>query len=305
MAFILDRIGQLQFSTLISIADDDVFDIEKHQIIKRFTSSRNPFSFHPIVIVADPFLFVLKNELYLFYEEQIDLTGKGVIKMTKTRDLKNWEKPIVVLEESFHLSFPNVFEMNGQIYMVPETGFDNSVSLYKPNEGLTRWTYHKSLLTGRHFVDTSIILYKESYYLFTTDYTNKTNVLRLYYADSLEGTWAEHPQSPIAEGTDTGRCAGSLFIVNGILYRPCQLTSRIYGEGVDIYEVVVLNKNEYKENRIKSIIPNKSINYKRGGHHFNVVYFYQQLIVATDILQMRLNLIDISKRISAKYFGEL
>ena len=98
MASWKERIGQFQFSTIISIAVNDVFDIESHKIIKRIHSTRNPFGLHPTVIVADPFLFVHKNELYLFYEEQVDLKGKGVIKMIRTSDLEKWDKPKLVLE---------------------------------------------------------------------------------------------------------------------------------------------------------------------------------------------------------------
>ena len=129
-------------------------------MIKRIKSSSNPFCIHPVVIVADPFLFVYKDELFLFYEEQIDLRGKGLIKMTKTKDLVRWSNPVIVLEESFHLSYPNVFEVNGDIYMMPETGHDLSIKLYKANNDLTKWTYHKTLLEGKNFVDSSIVYYE-------------------------------------------------------------------------------------------------------------------------------------------------
>ena len=42
-------------------------------------------------ILADPFLFVNKNELYLFYEHQDKyIGGKGKICMRKTSDLQKW-----------------------------------------------------------------------------------------------------------------------------------------------------------------------------------------------------------------------
>lgn len=299
-----ERIGQSQFSTLISIAVDDIFDIENHKIIKHIHSTRNPFSFQPTVIIADPFLFVHKNELYLFYEEQVCLNGKGVIKMTKTSDLKRWNKPKLVLSELFHLSFPNVFEINGQIFMMPETGYDNSIKLYTPNSDLTKWMYHKTLIDGRHFVDSSIIIFENRFFLFTTDFTDKTNVLKLYFADSIDGNWTEHPKSPIANGSDIGRCAGSLFFYNDILFRPCQLTGKRYGEGAEIYKVTLLSTEEYQEKKIKSIIPNANKNYKFGGHHFNIIEFKGKIIVATDILEIKLNFTEILRRIIKKYFAK-
>jgi len=300
MAKLKERIGQYQFNTIISIADDDLFAVEKHKIIKRINSSRNPFSIHPVVIVADPFLFVHKEELYLFYEEQVELTGKGVIKMTKTRDLKNWTKPAVVLQEDFHLSYPNVFEMDGQIFMLPETGDDNSIRLYTPNDDLTQWTFNRTLLTGRHFADSDIVFQNGSYFLFTTDYTDKANILRMYYSEKLDTQWTEHPQSPIATGKDTGRCGGSIFNFNGKLYRPCQLTQKRYGEGVDLYKITALSKEEYKEERLKTVIPNVKKMYSEGGHHFNYCTFNNQTIVATDSFEIKLNCWEVAKRLVVK-----
>ena len=72
MSSLKDFIKQQQFSTLISIANGDLFLLENHKVIKIINSTKNPFCIHPVVIVADPFLFVNKDELFLFYEEQIE-----------------------------------------------------------------------------------------------------------------------------------------------------------------------------------------------------------------------------------------
>ena len=300
MASFRERIGQHQFSTLVSIGVNDLFDIDSHRIIKRLSSSRNPLSIHPVVIVADPFLFVHNEELYLFYEEQTDLTGKGIIKMTKTKDLKKWTKPTTVLEENFHLSYPNVFECEGQIYMMPETGNEGTIKLYKPNADLTSWNHYKTLLNGQHFVDSSILKYENRFYLFTTDYTNETNVLKLYWSDSIDGEWTEHPRSPIASGKDTGRCGGSIFNYNGKLYRPSQLTQKRYGEGLALNQITALSKEAYTEEWVKTIIPNANKIYCEGGHHFNYCTFNNQTVIATDIFEMKLNYLEVAKRLVVK-----
>lgn len=297
-----DKIGLHQFSTLISISKDDVFCIEKHIVVKQFHSTRNPFSIKPIVIVADPFLFVYKNELFLFYEEQIDVRGKGLIKMTKTADLKYWETPKIVLKENFHLSFPNVFELDGQIYMIPETGEEETIKLYKPNDELTHWVPFRTLLKGRHYVDSSIIFHNDCYFLFTTDYTDKSNILRLFYSNSLFENWTEHPNSPIAKGPDTGRNGGSVFKKDGFLFRPCQLSKSKYGEGLDMYKIETLSKNEYNEIYLNTVIPNNSKIYRYGGHHFDFCVFRNHIIVATDTLEIKLNYIEITKRVFNKLF---
>ena len=296
------RLSQIQFNTRVSLAEGSIFDFEKFKTIRELKSTRSFFSLHPIVIIADPFLFSYENELYLFYEEQIDLRGKGKIKMTKTNDLKNWTKPIVVLKEHFHLSYPNVFKVGGSVYMLPETGEDASIRLYKANSDLTEWKLEHILLTGKSFVDTSVFCLKDKYYLFTTDYSNKTNILELYYSDTVKGKWIKHPQSPIAIGKNIGRGAGSLFFYNDVLYRPCQYNEKMYGGGVDIYKIQTLNTTEFKEEKVMKIIPNVvDPFYLLGGHHFNYCEFNGRLIVATDGVEERFNLLEILRRIYNKF----
>lgn len=301
MSSFKDFFWQQQFSTLISIANDDLFALENHKLIKRINSNINPFCIHPVVIVADPFLFVYKDELFLFYEEQVDLRGRGVVKMIKTKDLKLWTKPIVVLEEEYHLSYPYVFEINGQIYMMPESGKNGTVQLYTPNEDLTKWTINKTILKGGNYVDSSIIYHCDTCFLFTTDYTNETNILKLFWSDSIDSEWIEHKNSPIAVGGNIGRCGGSIFKYQDLIFRPSQLTQKRYGEGLDLYQILKLSKNEYKEEIYKTIIPNRNKKYFKGGHHINFCHFKNQHIIATDIVEMKLNFIEVANRIVTKF----
>lgn len=304
MSNLKNRLGQYQFNTLVSVAIGNLFDISQFEIVKKIDATKDFFCKHPVVIIADPFLFIYKDELYLFFEEQIDLLGKGIIKMTKTTDLKQWTEPKTVLTEPFHLSYPNVFEIENQIYMMPETGCDHSIKLYKPNTDLTQWTYDKTILDGKHFVDSCIIQKDENYFLFATEYSNKGYQLMLYYNTAIDGNWKEHPQSPIANDADTARCAGAVFYENGKLYRPCQLTSQQYGEGVVIYEIETLSTQAYQEKKIKQLIPNTQKEYRLGGHHFNHVNWNGKQIVATDVLELRFNFWEVIRRLTNKLLSK-
>lgn len=291
-----EKFKQVQFSTLISISDENLFDLSKHIIIKRINSSRNPLDLKPVVIVADPFLFVHKDSLYVFYEEQKEISGKGIIKMIKTNDLHKWSEPIKVLEEGYHLSYPNVFEINGQIYMMPETGQNGTVQFYKPNNDLTEWKLSQVLLKGKNYVDSSIVYRDNHYFLFTTELNNGKYQLELYYSTEINGQWIKHPKSPLSDGSNTSRCGGSIFSYLDNLYRPVQYTKNKYGEGLALKRIRVLNTCEYDEEFIKQLIPNTIQIYKDGGHHFNYCVFNNKLVVATDILEYRINLAEIIKR---------
>ena len=98
--------------------------------ILQIKNDRHTLFREPTIIVADPFLFVHNDTLFLFYEQK-KLRHNGTIMMMQTDDLEHWSEPVEVLREPFHLSYPWVFEKDGHVYMMPETCGDNSVGLYE------------------------------------------------------------------------------------------------------------------------------------------------------------------------------
>lgn len=63
--------------------DSKIFKINNKKIIYRINCDRYKFLKEPNVIFADPFLFVYKDCLYLFYERK-SLYHPGVISMVYT-----------------------------------------------------------------------------------------------------------------------------------------------------------------------------------------------------------------------------
>lgn len=263
-------------------------------VIKEILCTHNLCVNEPTTIVADPFLFVKDDTLFLFYEDK-KMYHNGVISMTKTTDLEHWTKPVVVLKESCHLSYPWVFEHEGHIYMIPETCGLKEIRLYKANDSLTDFKYVKTILkdefdreNGFSFSDTSILKKEDIYYLMTTVNDNGTNVLKLYISESLDGGYTEHRCTPICIGNKYGRNAGCLFEHEGKLLRVAQDCVKRYGDNVHLIEVKTMNKVEYKEQPIRDfIIPTNTPFYKEGGHQFNFVKFNGKYVIATDAKEYR------------------
>lgn len=298
-----NNLYHLQFNIRLNIAGSGIFNLSESTPIKDLFSTKSFFKLNPVTYNADPFLFVNNDTLYLFYEEQIRLGGKGIIKMISTQDLEKWSEPITVLSEKFHLSFPNVFQYENNIYMLPETGDDFSLKLYKPSTGLKKWSHHKTLLSGKKYVDSSIIFKDDVYYLFTSLYENGDYKLMLYMSRTIDGEYEIHPCSPIAYGKNNGRCGGSVFEFENKLYRPTQLCERYYGEGLKINEITTLSESRFSENVLfDRIIPNKLKFYSIGGHHFNYCYFNGYMLSATDGLSRNYNLWEIGRRLSNRLF---
>lgn len=271
--------------------EEDVLNIKKGKGIFTVPCLPSKMTWNPTIIVADPFLFVKNEKLYLFYESK-DFFSPGVIMMTCTADLKNWSKPVVVLKESFHLSYPWVFEEEGKIYMIPETGSDKSIRLYEAaNNDLTEFRLVKKLLELPKdmvcrigYGDTSIYKKEGKYYLMTMlQHEEPVNILELYVSDALQGPYIPHPCSPIAKDNKIGRDAGCWLELGGKLLRFSQDCVHRYGDNVNVSVINKLTPTEYEEYLVQEkIIPTDVPFYKEGGHQFNVTKFNGKWIVATD-----------------------
>ena len=282
------------FTIDVSVQNSKPFvDTDKKSVLQ--FPKRTAFSlFYPEIMQADPFLFVYNSRLFLFYEEMLLGRGLGFIKMVSTTDLKHWTKPVTIThDEKCHFSYPFVFEEGGEIYMMPETGCDHNIRLYKAvNDDLTRFELYKVILArdkepeNLHFDFADSSLYKKgnTYYLFTSYCDDKTYYLELYTSSSFDGDYKLHPESPICVSNKYGRCAGSLIEADGKLYRPTQDCEIVYGGQVHIMEIDELTLNTYKEHLVKeNVIPQEQEYYKEGGHQVNFAEFNGQTVIATDV----------------------
>ena len=264
----------------------DEFD-EQHLVYK--LDIKGLWKPKPVLFQADSFLFVKEDELFLFYELQ-HWDDPGCIAMVKTKDLKTWTKPQIVLRQPFHLSFPYVFEDNGTIYMIPESQESDSIRLFKANEDLSSFTYVRTLLQqerkdGIHYNFNDSHLYRkdDKYYLFTSYQKDWMYYQELYVTDDLlNGNFVKHPASPICISNEYGRNGGSLIHYEGQLLRVTQDCHENYGDNVSLLEITRLDEEHFEEKLFRrNVFPKNSI-FLDGGHQLNIASFKGKYIYATD-----------------------
>lgn len=252
-----------------------------------------PVSLNPITIVADPFLFVHNNRLFLFYEKKRNYSP-GVICMTSTEDLVNWSKPIVVLEEEFHLSYPFVFEDAGRVFLIPESSDVGDIRLYMAeNDELSHFSFYKTLVskdvvdTEIGYADSSVFKKDGVYYLITSiekGRNSRNNILCLFWADNLFGPYTEHPCSPVCSSPRYGRNGGSFYEDDcGNLFRFAQDCENRYGDNIHVFQIKTLSTCDYEECLLSSnLIPHNIPFYREGGHQLSIVSFKNRMVIATD-----------------------
>lgn len=197
--------------------------------------------------VADPFMIRARNVWYMFFEVLNAETRKGEIGLATSRNGFDWTWRQIVLAEAFHLSYPYVFEWEGDYYMIPETLQAGSVSLYKAEPFPGRWSRVGSLMEGR-YADPSIFYFNDRWWMFVCSTPYKHDTLRLYFAEELMGPWREHPDSPIVESNNRiARPAGRVVILDDRIIRFSQDCVPNYGARVRAFEISELTTSSYGE----------------------------------------------------------
>ena len=283
-------------------AGDDLFSTAGKEIY-RLLSDTGLFKREPVSVLADPFLFTRDGFLFLFYERQVRHYGKGKLWMRKTDDLVHWSEETEVLDKPYHLSFPFVFEADGQVWMIPETGYNFNIQLYRAeDETLTRWKQEKILVDdGVKWRDASVIRKDGVWYLFATICDENPTALHLFTSDRLDGTYTEHPCSPVCRGKEFGRNGGSVFEYAGGLYRPAQNCLRGYGKQLSIVRIDRMTPTDYAETVVKrDLIDTSDPFYRYGGHQFNFTTFQGRTLVSTDARCRNYNLIELFRRLSGR-----
>ena len=116
--------------------------------------------------VADPFLIHENNTYYMFFEALNTNTGQGDIGLAISNDGFNWTYKQIILDDDFSTAYPCVFKWNNDYYMIPDTYKAESVRLYKSSNFPYNWTFVKTLLEGRDFLDNTIFHYNNTWWLF-------------------------------------------------------------------------------------------------------------------------------------------
>jgi hypothetical protein len=201
----------------------------------------------PAKFVADPFLIREGATWYLFFEVYNRATEQGDLAVATSQNTWQWHYQKVILDEPFHLSYPYVFQWDGDYYMIPESYEAGGIRLYKADEFPTRWSLVTTLVEGADYVDNSIIHYNGQWWLFASVTTN--DELNLFMADHLTGPYVEHPQSPIVvSDLHKARPSGRMLVYQDRLYRyTMDVAPPIGTHQVWAYEITELTPTRYAE----------------------------------------------------------
>ena len=202
--------------------------------------------------VTDPFVVGDGSDWFMFLGVRRDRNNRGAIGLATTPDGQTWQYEGLVLEESYHTSYPHVFAHDGEYYMTPESADSGAVRLYRAEEFPTSWVLESVLLEGE-FTDPTPFEHEGRWWMFAGARPKFNDELRLYMADDVAGPWVEHPSSPIVDGdASTARPGGRVLRLDDRIYRVTQDDDPTYGNGLWAFEILELTPTDYREQRVGS-----------------------------------------------------
>lgn len=227
---------------------------------------------------ADPFIILHEDTFYIFIEESINKLKKAHIAYFTIDKHGKTSVPKKIIQQPYHLSYPFVFMHNDTYYLIPESSENRTIELYQCSSFPEKWERVHIIMENVEAFDTTIVQKDGKWFLFTSIKvhagSSSWDELFLFHSDDLfSQNWEPHPQNPIISDVSSARPAGRIFFHNNNLYRPSQNSSKRYGYGIKINQILRLTETEYHEvcvNNIepewdKSIIATHTLNFVDGA----------------------------------------
>lgn len=181
--------------------------------------------------------------------------------------------PTPVIQRPYHLSYPFVFDWQGEHYLIPESADNRTIELYRCKRFPDEWEFVHNLMENIQAYDSTLLEHGGRWWLFANTREHAAasswDELSIFHADHpLSRNWSPHPDNPVTSDVRCARPAGPVFECRGRLIRPSQDSSRRYGYALKFNEIVELNQNSYRETTVERLEPgwNRSI---RAVHSFS------------------------------------
>ena len=222
---------------------------------------------------ADPFLWHRDGRDYLFVEDFDFAIGLAYLSALEIDAEGRVHDLGPCLKEKIHLSFPFLFEWEGQLYMCPETYGDRQIRVYRCDEFPLKWSMHAVLMNGISAADTVLLPHEGRWWMLSnvdsTGGAEHGTELHAFWADTpLSQHWTPHPGNPVL--TDATRARnGGLILQGPSVYRVNQIPRYdIYGAGFQVNLLKALSPESFLEEAVARYMPSPD-GPELGAHHLS------------------------------------
>ncbi len=216
---------------------------------------------------ADPFLIERYGASWVFLENYDYGEKRAVIDCARI-DNGRLVDVRTVLNRPEHLSFPHVFEHEGEVWMVPESEQAGAVNLFRAARFPDQWVFERTLLDIRA-VDPVLLKHRNRWHMFVSPVIVDGQVpfTLLFMAPQLLGPWTLHPAGCISDDVRFARGAGAIIRDGERLIRVSQECAAGYGHSICFSEID-LGEDTYAEKPYAQLLPESLGNFD-GVHTYN------------------------------------
>jgi hypothetical protein len=220
--------------------------------------------------VADPFGVWVDGRLLLFVEAYDYRTRHGVIELIELGADFSPVRRSVVLRESWHLSYPQVFEADGDWWMIPEAYRSGVLTLYRAAAFPHRWEPVVRLELDTAAIDPTPFRHDGLWWLAYAPAGSqrwKQGRLHFAFAERLTGPWRPHPGNPVRNDLASSRPGGTAWLENGVPHLPVQDCKRTYGGALRVLKILELSPRRVEAEASAPLVPPFSAGAYRQGLH--------------------------------------
>jgi hypothetical protein len=197
---------------------------------------------------AEPFLTAGEGATWVFFRDFSYAASRAVIACAEVLPQGRLGPARACLDPGRDLSYPMVFDWDGEAFMIPGSPAGGAVELYRATRFPYEWT-RETTLARLPAVNTTVWRADDRWWFFVAvaEPRGHCAALLLFHAASLTGSWVHHPANPISSDVRSARGAGAVFTVGERRIRPGQDCRPGHGHRFTLNEIVELSGDAYRE----------------------------------------------------------
>lgn len=189
---------------------------------------------------ADPYLLeVTDKQIVVLVEEFCYKIRKGrIAKLVISRPDYVLQDMKIILELPTHLSFPVIYEKDGQVYVMPENSESGGINIYRYNTETERLDLVHEV-GHLPLTDATIVkLHSGEEFVFSTMLPDPNgNELEIYPFDGESMKMDVKSLAAVSFPSNIARNAGDAFYIGEQMFRPAQDCNKCYGNGLNIQQI--------------------------------------------------------------------
>jgi hypothetical protein len=203
----------------------------------------------PMAFRADPFGLWRNDRLHVFAEAFDYRDRLGHIDLLVYDAAFRLLECRPVLKAPWHLSYPFVFEADGETWMLPEAYRSGTLTLYRARQFPDDWEAVCRIPLDGPAIDPTPFFYRGKWWLFYTPSgvkATRRSHLHVAWAERLTGPWTPHRLNPVRVDLASGRAGGTPFVEQGRLILPVQDCRRTYGKAIRALSILHLDEERFE-----------------------------------------------------------